>query len=108
MASLVYRVNCRTARAAQRNYLGKTNKTKKRKKRRVDMRREVRFPMLIHNPCYVAQCCLLYEEVPVLFCSWSALRMPTSWVVAQPLIPALGKQRQAEFCEFEASLVYKS
>ena len=25
-----------------------------------------------------------------------------------PLIPALGRQRQADLCEFEASLVYKS
>ena len=25
-----------------------------------------------------------------------------------PLIPALGKQRQVDFCEFENSLVYKS
>ena len=25
-----------------------------------------------------------------------------------PLIPALGRQKQADFCEFEASLVYKS
>lgn len=25
-------------------------------------------------------------------------------IVAQPLIPALGKQLQADFCEFEASL----
>ena len=24
-----------------------------------------------------------------------------------PLIPALGKQRQADFCEFKASLVYR-
>ena len=24
-----------------------------------------------------------------------------------PLIPALGRQRQADLCEFEASLVYK-
>ena len=29
-------------------------------------------------------------------------------VVAKPLIPVLGRQRQADFCEFEASLVYKS
>jgi hypothetical protein len=26
----------------------------------------------------------------------------------KPLIPALGKQRQADLCEFEASLVYKA
>ena len=25
-----------------------------------------------------------------------------------PLIPALGKQRQADLCEFEASLVYRT
>ena len=25
-----------------------------------------------------------------------------------PLIPALGKQRQTDLCEFEASLVYKN
>ncbi|CAO2587489.1 hypothetical protein LEMLEM_LOCUS4506 [Lemmus lemmus] len=25
-----------------------------------------------------------------------------------PLIPALGRQRQVDLCEFEASLVYKS
>ena len=32
-----------------------------------------------------------------------------SWaLVMQPLIPALGRQRQVDFCEFEASLVYKS
>lgn len=28
-------------------------------------------------------------------------------VVGMPLIPALGKQRQAELCEFETSLVYR-
>jgi hypothetical protein len=35
-ASLVYRVNCRTARATQRNPVSKTkqNKTKKRKRKR--------------------------------------------------------------------------
>jgi hypothetical protein len=33
----------------------------------------------------------------------------TGWMVmAHPLIPALGRQRQVELCELEASLVYRA
>ena len=31
-----------------------------------------------------------------------------AWQWCTPLTPALGRQRQAELCQFEASLVYKS
>ena len=30
------------------------------------------------------------------------------WWWRTPLIPALGKQRQSDLCEFEASLVYRA
>jgi hypothetical protein len=35
------------------------------------------------------------------------LKCPPLWWELMPLFPELGRQRQADFCEFQASLVYR-
>ena len=43
-----------------------------------------------------------------LISSSCRILLQAGWWWHTPLIPALGRQRQVDLCEFEASLVYKS
>ena len=47
------------------------------------------------------------EDQPKQSMYENAIKVAEQWWCT-PLIPALGRQRQVDLCEFEASLVYKS